>query len=59
VFGLKQPITNEGLDAAGVLASTDWLALGFEIIDCPFPGWKFHHSDFVASFGLHAALVIG
>ena len=59
VFGLKQPITNEGLDAAGVLASTDWLALGFEIIDCPFPGWKFQPSDFVASFGLHAALVIG
>jgi 2-keto-4-pentenoate hydratase len=59
VFGLKQPITNEGLDAAGALASTDWLALGFEIIDCPFPGWKFQPSDFVASFGLHTALVIG
>jgi 2-oxo-3-hexenedioate decarboxylase len=59
VFGLKQAIMNEGLDAAAALASTDWLALGFEIIDCPFPGWKFQPSDFVASFGLHAALVIG
>jgi 2-keto-4-pentenoate hydratase len=27
--------------------------------DCPFPGWKFRASDFVASFGLNAALVIG
>lgn len=59
VFGLKQPFTGEGLDAAAALAATDWLALGFEIIDCPFPEWKFQPGDFVASFGLHAALVIG
>jgi len=59
VFGLKQPITTEGLDATAALESTEWLALGFEIIDCPFPEWKFQPSDFVASFGLHAALVIG
>lgn len=58
VFGVKQPIP-EGADAASALASTDWLALGFEIIDCPFPDWKFEPSDFVASFGLHAALVVG
>ncbi|MGA7927612.1 MAG: hypothetical protein WCA20_16685 [Candidatus Sulfotelmatobacter sp.] len=59
VFGLKQPLTALGSDAAAALASTDWLAIGFEIIDCPFPDWKFQPSDFVASFGLHAALVIG
>jgi 2-keto-4-pentenoate hydratase len=59
VFGMKQPITQPGLDAAAALAAVDWLAVGFEIIDCPYPDWKFHPSDFVASFGLHAALVIG
>jgi len=59
VFGLKRAITAENLDAAAVLESTDWLAMGFEIIDCPFPGWQFEPSDFVASFGLHAALVVG
>jgi 2-keto-4-pentenoate hydratase len=59
VFGLKQSITSEALDATAALESTDWFALGFEIIDCPFPDWKFQPSDFVASFGLHAALVIG
>lgn len=59
VFGLKQPVTGEGSDTAAALACVDWLALGFEIIDCPFPEWKFQPSDFVASFGLHAALVIG
>jgi len=58
VFGLKQTIS-EGLDAAAALEATEWLAMGFEIIDCPFAEWKFQPSDFVASFGLHAALVIG
>jgi len=62
VFGLKQPVIVEGGEApnaTAALASTDWLAVGFEIIDCPFPEWQFQPSDFVASFGLHAALVIG
>jgi 2-keto-4-pentenoate hydratase len=59
VFGLKQAIPHQGLDAAAALACTDWLAIGFEIIDCPFLDWKFQASDFVASFGLHVALVIG
>jgi 2-keto-4-pentenoate hydratase len=62
VFGLKLPVKSDGLnaaDTASALASVDWLAAGFEIIDCPFPDWKFRPGDFVASFGLHAALVIG
>jgi 2-keto-4-pentenoate hydratase len=59
VFGLKQAIVTEGLDATAALESAEWLAMGFEIIDCPFPDWRFQPSDFVASFGLHAALVIG
>ncbi|HEY4949299.1 MAG TPA: hypothetical protein VIH88_03110 [Candidatus Acidoferrales bacterium] len=62
VFGLKRPVTGDirnAADAAATLTSVDWLAAGFEIIDCPFPDWKFQPSDFVASFGLHAALVIG
>jgi 2-keto-4-pentenoate hydratase len=59
VFGLKKPVVEEGLDATAALEAADWLAVGFEIIDCPFPDWKFQPSDFVASFGLHAALVIG
>jgi 2-keto-4-pentenoate hydratase len=59
IFGMQQPITASGLDAAAALAAVDWLAIGFEIIDCPYPDWKFQPADFVASFGLHAALVIG
>lgn len=59
VFGMKTQIAPGGADANSALAAVDWLAMGFEIIDCPFPGWQFQPSDFVASFGLHAALVIG
>jgi 2-keto-4-pentenoate hydratase len=59
VFGLKQPILAEGIGATAALESTEWIAIGFEIIDYPFPEWQFQPSDFVASFGLHAALVIG
>jgi 2-oxo-3-hexenedioate decarboxylase len=46
-------------DAAAVLDATEWIALGFEIVDSPYPDWKFQPADFVASFGLHAALFVG
>ncbi|MGB6027673.1 MAG: hypothetical protein WBG40_20955, partial [Candidatus Sulfotelmatobacter sp.] len=59
VFGLKRTVKSESLDAHAALEASDWLALGFEIIDCPFPDWKFQPSDFVACYGLHAALVVG
>ena len=57
VFKLRQAPRSE--DAAGVLESVQWVALGFEFVDCPFPEWKFQPVDFVACFGLHAALVVG
>lgn len=59
MFGMKAPITSPISNAAAALAAVDWIALGFEIIDCPYPDWKFQPSDFVASFGLHAGLVVG
>src|SRR5271165_4613915 len=39
VFGLKRPMIAEGeaTDATAALESADWLAIGFEIIDCPYP----------------------
>ena len=46
-------------EAADVIGAIDWMALGFEIIDCPFPEWKFQPADFVAARGLHAALIVG
>ena len=57
VFKLAQaPASN---DPVAILQATEWYALGFEIIDCVFPDWKFQPADFVAARGLHAALVVG
>ncbi len=42
-----------------MLEAVEWLALGFEIIDCPYADWKFQPADFVAAYGLHAALIVG
>jgi 2-oxo-3-hexenedioate decarboxylase len=57
VFKLAR--TAASSDPIAVLEATEWYALGFEIIDCVFPDWKFQPADFVAARGLHAALVIG
>jgi len=46
-------------DPVDVLGHVEWIALGFEIIDCVFADWKFQPPDFVAAFGLHAALIVG
>jgi len=59
VFGLKRTLAPDTADAAAALEAAEWLALGFEVIDCPFADWKFQPEDFVASYGLHTALVIG
>jgi len=58
VFGLKGRVPENG-DAAAVLASTEWIAPGFEIVQSHFPDWKFAAADCTAAFGLHAALVVG
>jgi 2-oxo-3-hexenedioate decarboxylase len=59
VFKLKRPLTAGDVEPAAVLDAVEWLALGFEIIDCVFPDWKFQPADFVAAYGLHAALIVG
>jgi 2-keto-4-pentenoate hydratase len=56
----KQPIAAAGLDAATILRDhVQWIALAFEIVDCPYPDWKFTPVDFVAAHGLHRALMVG
>ena len=58
VFRIGTPL-NSASEPADVLSHVTWIALGFEIIDCVFADWKFQPPDFVAAFGLHAALVVG
>jgi 2-oxo-3-hexenedioate decarboxylase len=58
VFKMRAPLA-PGADAAVALEAVEWLALGFEIVDCVFAGWTFQPADFVAAYGLHAALIVG
>jgi 2-oxo-3-hexenedioate decarboxylase len=59
VVKLKAPLAAGIGDPTAVLNHVEWLALGFEIIDCVYPDWRFQPADFVAAYGLHAALVVG
>lgn len=58
VFKLKKPLGGS-TDPAVILDAVEWIALGFEIIDCVFPNWEFQPADFVAAFGLHIGLIVG
>ena len=58
VFKLAAPVA-AGADARAVLAATEWIAAGFEIVQSHFPDWKFAAADCTAAFGLHAALTVG
>ncbi|MEO8097667.1 MAG: fumarylacetoacetate hydrolase family protein [Acidobacteriota bacterium] len=53
VMKLRDPFLHNGL------ASVEWIALGFEIVDSPYPTWEFQPADFVAAWGFHAGLVVG
>jgi 2-oxo-3-hexenedioate decarboxylase len=44
---------------AEILGCIDWIAHGFEIVQSPFPGWKFRVPDTVAANGLHGILIVG
>ncbi len=59
VFGLQSAPPAETDAPEALLASVAWLALGFEIVDCHYPGWSFRPTDAIADYGLHAALIVG
>src|SRR5258707_12958401 len=58
VFKLKAPVPVTD-DPLAVLACTEWIAPGFEILQSHFPDWKFTAADCTAAFGLHCALRVG
>jgi 2-oxo-3-hexenedioate decarboxylase len=58
VFKLRTPVA-AGDDPAAVLAATEWIAPGFEIVQSHFANWKFAAADTTADCALHGALVLG
>ncbi len=59
VLGLNERIADAGSEPDGLAEAINWVAPGFEIVDCHFAGWKFNAADIVADFGAHARLAIG
>ncbi|WP_417766929.1 2-keto-4-pentenoate hydratase [Stappia sp.] len=55
VFRIASPLP-AGAGEAELLASIDGVALGFELVQSPFPGWRFQAADTVAAFALHGLL---
>ncbi len=55
-FSHTPPVTD---DEAAILECIDWIAQGFEIVQCPFADWKFRAVDAIAAFAVHGALVVG
>ncbi len=47
------------MDEIALSSCIAWVALGFEIVQSIFPGWKFAAADTVAANGVHGALLIG
>jgi 2-oxo-3-hexenedioate decarboxylase len=58
VFKLRTDVgpTDRPEELVGAL---EWLAPGFEIVQCHFPDWRFTLADCTADFGLHARLLVG
>jgi 2-oxo-3-hexenedioate decarboxylase len=58
VFKLRRrpPATR---DPVALLESVEWLAQGFELVQCHFPDWKFAAPDAIADAGLHARYAAG
>jgi 2-oxo-3-hexenedioate decarboxylase len=55
-FARTPPVTK---DEAAILACIDWIAHGFEIVQCPYRDWRFTAADSIAACALHGALVVG
>lgn len=48
-----------GMDEAQLMACIGWVAHGVEIVQSPFPGWRFAAPDTVAAGALHGAYLMG
>jgi 2-oxo-3-hexenedioate decarboxylase len=58
VFGLAAAPSAQ-MNETALLSCIAWVALGFEIVQSIFPGWKFAAADTIAANGVHGALLIG
>jgi 2-keto-4-pentenoate hydratase len=58
MFGLGAPPAPDMGDSE-LIDCVEWVALGYEIVQSIFPGWKFTGADTVAANGVHGLLLVG
>lgn len=58
VVGIGTAI-GQGAELDEIEAAIDWIALGFEIVDCHFPKWQATPPDLIADHGCHAQIRLG
>lgn len=57
VVGLRS--TPRAATVQAVFEATEWFAHGIEIVQCPYPQWRFTAAEAVAAQSLHGALLVG
>ena len=57
VLGLRHAPASSSLD--DVADSVEWVAHGFEIVQCVYPDWSFTAAESFAAQSLHGALLVG
>jgi 2-oxo-3-hexenedioate decarboxylase len=58
IFGLGASPAHS-MSQGTLIDCIEWVALGYEIVQSIFPGWKFTAADTVAANGVHGALLVG
>ncbi len=57
VFRLARSPTSADPDE--VFDAVDWVAHGIEVVQCPYPDWRFDAAQAIAAQSLHGALIVG
>jgi 2-oxo-3-hexenedioate decarboxylase len=55
-FARQPPVTT---DEEAILDCIDWIAHGFEFVQCPYPEWRLTSADAIAAAGVHGVLLVG
>lgn len=59
VLRVNERIESVGWESQALVDAIEWVAIGFEIVDCHFEDWQFSAAEIVADLGAHAKLVVG
>ncbi len=59
ILGFREGLVPASSSMDDVFAALEWVAHGFEIVQSPFPHWKFTAAEACAAQGLHSQLLIG